>query len=96
MTLLNRLRARDLREAPFVVVLIVEASAVCYLLAAPQHWLRGVGVMAGGLIFAGLCRLCLTDDQAGMLRVRHRMFDVGAYWALSVAAIIFGLALPQR
>jgi hypothetical protein len=90
------LQHRDLKEAPFLLVLLVETLAIGYAMAAPEHWLRAVGVMAGGLSVAGVLRLVLTDDQAGLLRVRRRVFDVACYFALAVATLVFALALPQR
>jgi hypothetical protein len=90
------LRSRDLKEIPFIAVLTIEVSAACYMLAEPQHWLRAVGVMTGGLVLAGLFRLLLSNEQAGMLRVRRRSFDVACYWTFAFLAMTFALALPQR
>ena len=88
--------ARDLREAPFGLVLLIELAGVFSVAVAPQHWLRAVGVLAAGALVAGLLRLLLTDAQAGLLRVRRRSFDVTFYWALGVFAIIVAVGLPQR
>lgn len=88
--------ARDLREAPFALVLLIELAGVFSVAVAPQHWLRAVGVLAAGALVAGLLRLTLTDQQAGLLRVRRRSFDVAFYWALGVFAIVVALVLPQR
>ena len=86
----------DLREVPFLVVLLAVVVAIGYALAEPQHWLRAVGTITAALVLAGVLRLVLTDEQAGMLRVRRRTFDVLCYWAFAVLAMIFALALPQR
>lgn len=95
-SLRDQLHDRDLKEIPFLIVLLIEVAAVGYALAEPQHWLRAVGAMTGGLLLAGLFRLVLTNEQAGMLRVRRRSFDVGCYWVFAVLAMLFALALPQR
>lgn len=87
---------RDLHEAPFVLVLLIELAGVLSVAIAPQHWLRAVGVLAAGSLVAGLCRLVLTNEQAGLLRVRRRTFDVAFYWALGLFAIVVALGLPQR
>ena len=63
---------------------------------APQHWLRAVGVLTAGMGLAGLFRLLLSDEQAGMLRVRRRSFDVACYWGFGLLAILVALGLPQR
>jgi DUF3017 family protein len=90
------LHSQDLREIPFILVLVIETAAICYALAAPQHWLRAVGAMTVGLIVGGLFRLLLSNDQAGLLRVRRRTFDVACYWGFAAAAMTLALALPQR
>jgi hypothetical protein len=87
---------QDLKEIPFLAVLVIEVMAVGYSLAAPQHWLRAVGAMTIGLALAGVFRLVLSNDQAGMLRVRQRLFDLCCYWGFAALALAFGLALPQR
>ena len=87
---------QDLKEIPFLAVLLTEVCAIGYALAEPQHWLRAVGAITAGLILAGVLRLVLTDEQAGMLRVRRRTFDVLCYWSFAGLAMIFALALPQR
>jgi len=90
------LHSRDLGEAPFGLVLLIELAGICSVAIAPQHWLRAVGVLSIGMLVAGLLRLLLSDEQAGLLRVRRRSFDVACYWALGMMAIIVALALPQR
>ena len=61
---------------PFGLVLLIELAGVFSVAIAPQHWLRAVGVLAAGLAVAGFLRLVLSDEQAGLLRVRRRSFDV--------------------
>lgn len=90
------LHSQDLRDFPFLLVLVIEVGAIGYALAEPQHWLRAVGAMTVGLGLAGLLRLLLTNDQAGLLRVRRRTFDVACYWGFGAAAIILSITLPQR
>jgi hypothetical protein len=88
--------SRDLKEVPFAVVLLIELVAVLSVALAPQHWLRAVTGMTAGLLMAGLLRLVLTDEQAGLLRVRRRSFDVACYWGLAVFTFTVAVALPQR
>ncbi|HEU5268639.1 MAG TPA: DUF3017 domain-containing protein [Jatrophihabitans sp.] len=87
---------RDLREIPFGVVLLFELAGVFSVFIAPQHWLRAVGVLATGMLVAGFFRLLLSNEQAGLLRVRSRPFDVACYWVLGVFAIVVALGLPKR
>jgi hypothetical protein len=90
------LRQRDLHEAPFGLVLLIELVGVCSVFLAPQHWLRAVGVLAVGMLVAGALRLVLPNEQAGLLRVRRRSFDVVCYWLLGIVTIVVALGLPQR
>jgi hypothetical protein len=87
---------QDMREYPFLSVFVVEVLAIAYAAAAPQHWLRAVTAMAIGLVVAGVLRLGLSNEQAGLLRVRRRLVDTACYWGFGAAAFGFALALPQR
>jgi uncharacterized membrane protein YadS len=88
--------SRDLKEIPFGLVLLIELAAVLSVALAPQHWLRAVGGMTVGMLVAGFFRLSLTNEQAGLLRVRRRSFDVACYWGLAVLTFGVAVALPQR
>lgn len=88
--------SRDLKEIPFAVVLLIELAAVLFVAIAPQHWLRAVAGMTFGLVVAGFFRLTLTNEQAGLLRVRRRTFDVACYWGLALLTFAVAVALPQR
>jgi hypothetical protein len=88
--------SKDLKEIPFLLVMAIELGALAYAAAAPQHWLRAVGGMVVGLAVAGLFRLVLGNEQAGLLRVRSRTFDVACYWGFGVLTVTFAVALPQR
>jgi hypothetical protein len=87
---------RDLKQFPFALVLLIELAGVVSVILAPQHWLRAVGVLTLGMAVGGLLRLVLSDEQAGLLRVRRRTFDVASYWGLGGMAMLVALALPQR
>jgi hypothetical protein len=86
---------RDLKEVPFGVVLLIELIAVLSIAVFPEHWLRAVGGMVFGVLVAGFFRLTLTDQQAGLLRVRRRSFDVTCYWTLAVLTSVVALLLPR-
>jgi hypothetical protein len=90
------IHSQDLKESPFLLVLLVETAAVGSVLAAPQHWLRAVATMTLGLVAAGLFRLLLSDVQSGLLRVRRRSFDVACYWTFAGLALAFALRLSER
>jgi hypothetical protein len=87
---------RRVNEFPFALVLLVELGGLVSVAVAPQHWLRAVGVLTAGMGLAGIFRLVLSDEQAGMLRVRRRSFDVACYWGFGLLALVVALGLPQR
>lgn len=88
------LRTVDLRNLPITVVLALAATGIGYAAAVQEHWLRGVLVLAGAMVLAGVFRLLLPARQAGLLAVRSRLLDVLCYTGVGVAIIVLGLALP--
>jgi hypothetical protein len=85
-------RTRDLRDAPFILVLLVAAGGVAF---STFHWRRGVEVIGLAVVLGGVLRALLTERQAGLLAIRHRGFDVFCYLALGLAVMITGLLLPN-
>jgi Protein of unknown function (DUF3017) len=85
-------RTRDLRDAPFILVLVIAAGGLAF---STFHWRRGVEVVGLAVVLGGVLRAVLTERQAGLLAVRHRNFDVSCYLALGVAVIVVGLLLPH-
>ncbi len=85
-------RTRDLRDAPFLLVLLVAAGGLAY---ATFHWRRGVEVIGLAVVLGGLLRAAVTERQAGLLAVRHRGFDVFCYLTLGLAIMVAGLLLPN-
>jgi hypothetical protein len=79
-------------EAAFAAVLLVALIGLTSVLVAPQHWLRGVLIIASSLLVAGAARGGLPDRRAGLLAVRNRMFDMACYLVLGGATIGFGVA----
>jgi Protein of unknown function (DUF3017) len=88
-------RTRNLRDTPFVAVLVIAAAGITYSALRPEHWLRGVGVVGVALFLAAALRFVLTDRQAGLLAIRRRPFDVICYAALGSAILGVGVLLPH-
>ncbi|MFI5713599.1 DUF3017 domain-containing protein [Kribbella sp. NPDC051620] len=59
------------------------------------NWRNGVLIFAGGVLFAALLRLSLSDSAAGLLRVRGRMFDIFLLAGVGAAIAILGLIVPN-
>lgn len=85
-------RTRDLRNGPFVLVLLVAAGGLAF---ATFHWRRGVEVIGLAAVLAGGLRAVVTERQAGLLAIRHRGFDVFCYLMLGAAIVVVGLLLPH-
>ena len=58
-------------------------------------WRRGVLLFACGILLAGLLRLVLSDDAAGLLRVRGRTFDTLLLLGAGVSILLLGLIVPD-
>ncbi|HSV66673.1 MAG TPA: DUF3017 domain-containing protein [Mycobacteriales bacterium] len=88
------LRTRDLHNLPVLLVLACAAGGLGYSAAVPEHWRRGVLVMASAMIMAGFFRLVLPARQSGLLTVRSRVADVLCYAGVGAAIWLIALALP--
>jgi Protein of unknown function (DUF3017) len=78
-------------QAPFTLVALLMVLSVLYLLIWPDHWRRGVGIIAFAMFVAGVLRVVLPTQRIGMLAVRARWFDAVCYFALGV--VIIGVSL---
>jgi hypothetical protein len=83
------------RDIPFLVILAVLVVGFVFVRVQPEHWLRGILLIGGDLVAAGLLRLVLPRRRAGILVVRSRAFDTICYVGLGVLVITFGVLLPQ-
>lgn len=62
---------------------------------ASDHLFRpGALLVASSVCLASLLRLVLSDERAGMLRLRRRSIDVAIYGLLGVAAVVLAVLVP--
>jgi len=80
------------RQWPLLLVLACGLVGLVYILA--MHWRRGAMVIGGATGLAGLLRLVLPDDVAGLLVVRRRFWDVAMTGLAGVAIIVLALIVP--
>jgi Protein of unknown function (DUF3017) len=59
-------------------------------------WRLGIRVVAGALCFAALARLVLPARDAGMLAVRHRLFDVFVLAGLGGLLFFLAATIPNQ
>lgn len=58
-------------------------------------WRNGILIFAGGVLLAALLRLSLSDNAAGLLRVRGRMFDILLLAGVGAAIDLLALIVPN-
>ncbi|MCL2465197.1 MAG: DUF3017 domain-containing protein [Micrococcales bacterium] len=66
------------------------------MLIALGYWRRGSMVIGGAIGLAGLLRLLLSDDSAGLLVVRARLWDAGVTGLAGLAVIVLALLVPPN
>ena len=81
-----------LRQWPLLLVLACFAVGVGLVVAL--HWRRGAMMMGGATGLAGLLRLVLPSEKAGLLAVRGKFWDVAATGLAGAAMIALALLVP--
>ena len=80
-----------------VYLIVVAVSAVGLLVIAFGPWRRGVGLIGLALLFGALVRIFLSDNNAGMLRVRRsRWADVLMLGGVGTALIVLASVIPNQ
>ena len=85
--------ARRRSEWPLVLSLLVGLTGLVVLTF--YDWRNGVLVFAGGVVLAGFLRAFLSDNAAGLLRVRGRMFDTTLLVLVGLGIATLGLIVPN-
>ena len=78
----------------YIGVLLVTALGIGITVLG--DWRVGIRWMAGALLAASVLRLVLPRKDAGMLAVRHRLFDCGLYAGLGTALIALSISIPDQ
>ncbi len=79
---------------PWPLLLVLTAVAVGAGYAAFGHWRRASLMVAGALVLAGLLRLVLPRDLAGLLVLRRKWIDVTVFTVLGLATAAVSLFVP--
>jgi len=77
-------------------LLVLATGAAGPAIAWGGDWRLGVRFLAGGLCFAALLRLVLPARDAGMLAVRHRLFDAVLLGGIGVALFFLAATIPDQ
>jgi hypothetical protein len=79
-----------------IYLVIVLTTVVGMVMVALGPWRRGVALIGFALLFASCMRLVTKEDEAGMLRVRSRWFDVTALAAVGISLIALAANIPDQ
>lgn len=79
-----------------IYLVVVLVTVVGLGLVAFGPWRRGVSLVGFALIFAAAMRLVTKEDEAGMLRVRSRWFDVSVLAGVGAALLALAANIPDQ
>ncbi len=77
-------------------LVVLAATAVGIGIVWSGNWRLGTEWMAGALIFAAGVRLVLPHRDAGMLAVRHRLFDCLLLAGVGALLIFLAITIPNQ
>lgn len=90
----GRVTSGRVPEWPIGLVTAVLAAAA--VLIATNHFRRGTVLFAAGILLAAGLRLLLSDNRAGLLRVRSKALDVTTLAVLGLATGVLAVAVPLQ
>ncbi len=80
-------------QLPMLLVAVVLVVAVVFLVQ--DRWRRGAFVIGGAPLLASVLRLVLPEVRVGLLAVRGKPFDVGAYAVLGGTIIALAATISS-
>ncbi|GAA1529933.1 DUF3017 domain-containing protein [Kribbella lupini] len=87
--------AAEQRRSEWPLAICVLAGLAGLVILTFYNWRNGILIFSGSVLLAGLLRLALNDDQAGLLHVRGRMFDTALLLAAGAAILVLALIIPN-
>jgi hypothetical protein len=78
----------------YLVVLALSGAGLGVVAFGP--WRKGVALVGVALVLAAVARVVLTELNAGMLRVRGKLFDVLALGGVGVVLILLAAVIPNQ
>ncbi|MDP3893286.1 DUF3017 domain-containing protein [Nocardioides sp.] len=79
-----------------VYLAILGATITGLVIVVVGSWRHGVGWIGSALIAAALARLAFGDADAGMLKVRGRIFDAALLAATGAVVILLAATIPNQ
>ncbi|MFF0491211.1 DUF3017 domain-containing protein [Nocardia sp. NPDC004068] len=77
------------------ILLVVAVLVVAVVFVAQDRWRRGAFFIGGATLLAAALRLCLPTVRVGLLAVRSRPFDVGAYTLLGGSIVALAATISS-
>ena len=97
MTMVDDARRIPSTPGGLVYLAVVAATAIGLLVVAFGPWRKGIGIIGFALLVGALARIVLSDDNAGMLRVRrNRWVDVLMLGGVGAALLILASVIPNQ
>jgi hypothetical protein len=93
MDLRRRLADRLPVHLALGVVLVI--AVVGFARVLQEHWREGTALVGGALLVAGVARIALPDDRAGLLAVRSQAVDVLSYLGFGVLMVALAFTVPR-
>ncbi|MBK7821697.1 MAG: DUF3017 domain-containing protein [Tessaracoccus sp.] len=81
-------------DSPWALSAALACVAVGTVFAVLGHWRRAAVMIAGGLLVAGVLRLVLSREAAGLLSVRSRWIDVTVLLGLGASVAVMAFLVP--
>ncbi len=95
MSVWGRARLWVREQLAFLIVLAGLTLSFCFLLAEPQHPVRGTLAISAVALAAALMRLVLPTSAVGMLAVRNRWIDTASLVVLGGLMLAADIRLRQ-
>ena len=89
-------RRRPSTFGGLVYLAVVAATGAGLVMVAFGPWRRGVSLVGIALVVASALRLVTPEDEAGMLRVRSRWFDVTVLAAVGLSLLALAANIPDQ
>lgn len=80
-----------------VYLLVVATTGVGLVVVALGPWRRGVMLMGAALVVGAVMRALLSENEAGMLRVRrNRWIDLLMLAGVGAALVVLAVVIPDQ
>jgi hypothetical protein len=80
---------------PYLIVLAGVVGGLLWVWLSQTHVKGGIALFAAAILLAGVARLVLTDEQAGLFVSRGRAVDVAAFAILGAGLLAAAVLIPN-